>query len=203
MKTNNRNRPLTQKQKAFALAYVQLLARGNQSGTEAARLAGYRGNAMTLSAVASENLRKPLIATEVEELRAKIEKPTADGIMSSLEVLLGVTKIAKASIADVLDDEGRFDLALAKERGTDNLIKQISYYRTGEVRTVRLYGAERALDLLGRYYKLWERGERPIDDPEEFLARLLKMDRKRLPTPIDDSVEGEILEVVSEEPDKQ
>lgn len=40
-------------------------ARGN--GTEAARIAGYRGNDRTLKSVASENLAKPAIAAAVAE----------------------------------------------------------------------------------------------------------------------------------------
>lgn len=48
---------LTPKQKAFADYYIEL---GN--ATEAARRAKYKGNNVTLAAVGSENLRKPLIA---------------------------------------------------------------------------------------------------------------------------------------------
>ena len=35
-------RPLTTKQKAFAIAWVDLLAKGKENGTEAARIAGYK-----------------------------------------------------------------------------------------------------------------------------------------------------------------
>jgi hypothetical protein len=60
---------------------------------------------------------------------------------------------------------------------------------------------------MGRYYRLWERGEREITDPEAVLAKLLGINRKQLP-PADfdaDDVDGEVVEDApedSEEPDK-
>ena len=56
---------LTEKQRRFAAAYVGP-AKGN--ATEAARQAGYRGNANTLGAVGVENLRKPTVRAEVDRL---------------------------------------------------------------------------------------------------------------------------------------
>ncbi len=50
---------LTSKQKKFVASYT-----GN--ATEAARLAGYSGNDVTLAAVGSENLRKPEIAAAID-----------------------------------------------------------------------------------------------------------------------------------------
>lgn len=54
---------LTGKQRAFAEHYA---ASGN--ATEAARAAGYAGNAETLSQVGSENLRKPQVARYIASL---------------------------------------------------------------------------------------------------------------------------------------
>ena len=51
-------RPLTLKQRRFIDAYLGP-AFGN--GTEAARVAGYRGNDATLAVIGSENLTKPKI----------------------------------------------------------------------------------------------------------------------------------------------
>jgi hypothetical protein len=47
-------RPLTTKQKAFALAWVDLRAKGKENGTEAARIAGYKGNDGVLAVQAHE-----------------------------------------------------------------------------------------------------------------------------------------------------
>ena len=55
---------LTTKQLKFIEAYA-----GN--GTEAARLAGYKGNDKTLSSVAVENLAKPIIAHAIKEREQK------------------------------------------------------------------------------------------------------------------------------------
>jgi hypothetical protein len=54
---------LTEKQRRFVEAYMGEAA-GN--ATEAARLAGYKGNAHTLANVGAENLRKPEITAAVE-----------------------------------------------------------------------------------------------------------------------------------------
>lgn len=64
---------LTPKQTRFVEAYCGVAA-GN--ATEAARLAGYKGNNETLQTVGSENLRKPLVA---EAIAAKApNKPLED-----------------------------------------------------------------------------------------------------------------------------
>lgn len=54
------------KQRRFVDAYT-----GEASGnaTEAARIAGYKGDAPTLGAVGSENLRKPLIADAISRIQ--------------------------------------------------------------------------------------------------------------------------------------
>lgn len=64
-------RPLNKRQRAFVAAYIGEAA-GN--GTLAARLAGYHGNDATLSAVAVENLRKPLIAAQIAAHAADLER---------------------------------------------------------------------------------------------------------------------------------
>ena len=70
---------LTPKQKAFADYYIEL---GN--ATEAARRAKYKGNNVTLAAVGSENLRKPLIAEYIAKtVQSEEEKriATAEDVM--------------------------------------------------------------------------------------------------------------------------
>lgn len=61
---------LTAKQNAFVAAYIGS-AKGN--ATEAARIAGYKGNDETLRAVGHENLTKPHIAAQIAAHRATIE----------------------------------------------------------------------------------------------------------------------------------
>lgn len=57
---------LTPKQARFVDAYMGAAA-GN--ATEAARIAGYKGNDVTLASVGAENLRKPQIAQRIAELQ--------------------------------------------------------------------------------------------------------------------------------------
>ena len=64
---------LTEKQRRFVEAYMGAAA-GN--ATEAARIAGYKGNAKTLGVVGSENLAKPCIQ-EAIEVRTKSDPAIA------------------------------------------------------------------------------------------------------------------------------
>lgn len=107
---------LTPKQKLFIKFYLQ-----TSNGTESARLAGYAGNDVTLGAVASENLRKPLIRSEL----TRIFNPIAD----AEEVLARLTKYSRSSIADVLDGSGAFDIDYAKANHSDDLIKKLKIKR--------------------------------------------------------------------------
>lgn len=65
--TKPRDRKLTLKQTRFIKFYFEC----DGNGTEAARQAHYKGNAYTLSAVAAENLTKPLIVAAIEALKKK------------------------------------------------------------------------------------------------------------------------------------
>lgn len=73
-------RKLTGKQVAFVDAYTGP-ARGN--ATEAARLAGYKGNDVTLGRVGCDNLKKPQIA---QAIAAKTESRgiESDGILDAI-----------------------------------------------------------------------------------------------------------------------
>lgn len=62
---------LSLKQEKFVAAYVGV---ANGNATEAARLAGYKGTAVTLASVASENLRKPYIAEAIAAYRAEVKR---------------------------------------------------------------------------------------------------------------------------------
>lgn len=66
---------LTLKQRKFIAAY-------DGNATDAARKAGYKGNDVTLQAVASENLRKPLIAAA---LKGRTDKQVASVIANREE----------------------------------------------------------------------------------------------------------------------
>jgi phage terminase small subunit len=119
-------RKLTHKQELFVEAFIGQ-AKGN--GTEAARLAGYSGNDETLSAVATENLRKPLIASRVR-VRVDQAGATADRVLSEIA-----------------------DIAFAANEG----FTQTRFDKDGNVVDARLELKDKlkALELLGKYHKLF------------------------------------------------
>lgn len=82
-------RKLTLKQEKFVAAYVGP-ARGN--ATEAARMAGYKGNDVTLGTVGGENMKKPAIVERIEAARAELR---AKAILTREEILAGLASIAR------------------------------------------------------------------------------------------------------------
>jgi phage terminase small subunit len=146
-------RRLTLKLRKFGLAYV---GEANGNGTEAARVAGYKGNDVTLSAVAHENLRKPQIVSFIAMLRSEAEKQAAGKILSATEVLVGLTRIARADLAEVFEPDGRFDLQAAKNRDVSRLIKSMKFDKdTGKLTHIELHSAHGAHVDLGKYHKLF------------------------------------------------
>jgi phage terminase small subunit len=111
---------LSLKMRTFAMAFV---GEANGNGTEAARIAGYKGNDGTLRAIASENLTKPNIQAFIAELRKNAEKRLDRKIMSASEVLAELSEIALASWKDFVEvkygDEGQ--VVLANLRLTDKI----------------------------------------------------------------------------------
>lgn len=176
---------LTLKQTAFCRAYVED-AQGN--ATAAARAAGYKGNDRTLSVVGYENLRKPNVQNFISDLQQTRERRFNQRLMSSAEVLGEIGAIAKAPWQDFVE---------------------VKCGKRGEVLRVRIRLADKmkALDLMGRYYKLWDRGYHGIEDDEEkarrVLAKLIGCTPAQLPpaNPLD--VEGELLEVHDEVGDRE
>jgi hypothetical protein len=178
--------PLTLKQRRFCEAYVRE-AYGN--ATEAARIAGYKGNHNTLKVVACENLTKPNLSFYISELREIVEGTPQQKVLSSAAVLEEVSRIAKAPWQDFV---------------------KIRYGKKGQILKVRVVLREklRALDMMGRYYRLWDRGGySALEDDEEkarlLLAKLLKCDVKQLPPANSNDVDGELLEAHDDEGDRE
>lgn len=164
---------LTVKEQLFVSAY---LGAAKFNATQAARNAGYKGNQVTLSSVGYENLRKPHIAMEVS-------RRVNEAAMSASEVLRRLSRHASASLADVLTDDGEFDLELAKERGTDDLLKKLKVKKTirrerggtDEIEDVtyeyEIHDPQAALVHLGKYHKLFtEKMEHSNPDGTPLMA---------------------------------
>ncbi len=87
-------KPLTAKQASFCFAYTNVADKTTfNNGVESARYAGYKGNDATLNAVASENLRKPMIAAEIGRIRAEEQARTdvtREEIVKELRKLSGL-----------------------------------------------------------------------------------------------------------------
>jgi phage terminase small subunit len=114
----------TNKQQEFINAYLGV---ANFNATEAARIAGYKGNGNTLAAVGSENLRKPNIAAEIK-VRLQASAMQADELL----MLLGRQARSKNIVAKYLTPEGVDVEAMIKD-GHGNLIKSMKPGKYGMV----------------------------------------------------------------------
>lgn len=121
-------RPPTERQRRFAEA-ITGPAMGN--GTEAARLAGYKGSDNVLAVQASTNLRNPKVVALIEEMNAAIR---SKAIMTAEERQQWLTKVVRGEVEDTALLEGvpkavpaglRMKLLaseqLNKMQGTENL----------------------------------------------------------------------------------
>jgi phage terminase small subunit len=138
--------PLTAKQKLFVSYYLGK-ARGN--ATEAARLAGY-GSPRQAGTRALSN------ASIREAIDLKLDRKA----MEVDEILARLTQQATVSMADFwrLGDAATLpvlDLAKAQKLGLMHLVREMKVTKDGEVQ-VKLYDAQKALELLGRYRGLWQ-----------------------------------------------
>ena len=107
---------LSNKQRIFIDEYLQCW-----NATEAARRAGYKGNDATLASVGWENLRKPEIASVIEQRLQESQ-------MSADEALKLLADIARGDISDLMDVTSvgwSLDMKKAKERGMTKLIKKV------------------------------------------------------------------------------
>lgn len=144
---------LTLKQRKFCFAFA---GEANGIGVESARLAGYQGDDLTLRVTAARLLTKANIQRFIQELRSDAEKAASGKILSATEVLVGLTRIAEADVAEVFEPDGTFDLASAQKRGKSRLIKSMSFDKdTGRLTKLELHNAHGAHVDLGKYHKLF------------------------------------------------
>lgn len=108
---------LTEKQRRFVEAYMGE-ACGN--ATQAARIAGYKGNDKTLSVVGTENLGKPSVAAAIQE------RTESDPLVLTREQLQRWWSQVTRDDATTMKDRLRASELLGKSRGefTDNVRAQ-------------------------------------------------------------------------------
>jgi len=169
---------LTHRQKLFIRYYLQ-----SGNGADAARKAGYSGNADTLSTTAYDLIRHPYVSLQIKRL--------CDPIADTQEVLERMTMYSRSSIADVLNDSGSFDLQTAKNNGSDALIKKLKFDKeTGNVTDLEIHDAKDATLQLARVHGLLNDKlltENTLDDTsamklaEQLLSQMMALaEQKRL-----------------------
>jgi phage terminase small subunit len=145
---------LTGKQQAFVNAYVA----NGFNGVRAARAAGYSGSYSALGVIAHDNLKNP-------KVRAELDKHFKQIAMGPHEVIARLTAIASSDLADVLNNDGSFDIKTARRRGVSYLIKEEEITekfipQEGKddilIRTtkIKLHDAHAALNTLAKYHSL-------------------------------------------------
>lgn len=171
-----KRKKLTIKQQQFIEAY---LGDANFNATEAARLAGYKGNDNTVATVGWENLQKPAIAE-------RIKHRLAESAMSADEVLQRLAEQARGTHREYMKPDGQLDIERLVEEGKAHLIKSIRPNKYGTV--YEFCDMQGALALIGKHHKLFtERHEHtdaegnpllPVDGIVAALLALRKADRE-------------------------
>lgn len=159
----------TQKMRDFIAAYV---GRANFNGTEAARLAKYKGSDVTLASVAYENLRKPQIRDEITRLLNERAMPRE-------EVLHRIGEQARGNLGDflVISEYGAsINLEQAKELGKLGLVKKYRVDKDGNV-TLELYSAQTALDMLAKAHGIYS--DAKTGDEGDFSEWLESLPKER------------------------
>lgn len=138
------------KQLAFVKAYI---GEAKFNATESARIAGYEGNENTLRSIASENLTKPNILKE-------IEKSLEGAGMSLNEIISRLAEMARGSLLDLLDDNGKLDIKEVKRNGKGYLLKELTVTRDTTNKKIsykyKIHDSQSALDKLARIHGLYQ-----------------------------------------------
>lgn len=91
--------------------------------TDAAEKAGYRSRTSGgMRVIAAQIMARPRVRLAINQAFEALAMP-------KMEILFRLARIAGGSITDVLNDDNELDLDLAKQRGTDILIKKIERRR--------------------------------------------------------------------------
>lgn len=147
---------LTDKQRMFVESYLQCW-----NATEAARRAGYEGDANVLAVTGHDNLRNPKIS-EFVSMRI------SEAAMSADEVLKRLARYARGSLKPFMTQGGDTlwpDLGTSEALENIDLLKKIKPKRrtggrdenqwTEDEIELELHDPMRALELIGKHHKLF------------------------------------------------
>lgn len=186
------DRPLTKKQTAFYLNYLQ----NGWNATEAAKQAGYKGGRSQLAVIGHQNLIKL-------NIKKKIDEHFAIMSMSADEAIARVTKMARgfditqyASTVETYakDKKGNvylsgyavdIDMDRLQKDGHSHLVKRVYATKTGSIQIER-YDEKAALELIGKNLKLWtdkmevtDAEGNPIFPLTQIVRELQKIDKEK------------------------
>lgn len=165
---------LTAKRRAFCRKIVKNKGNAVKSYQEA----GFKGSYNVAGVESHRLLKNPKIKKEIERL---VKKEIQTDILTADQVLSGLTDIAAADIAEVLEPDGSFNLANCKARGKSKLIKSLKYDKDGKITGIELYSAHEGQRDLGKFHKLFTERVETADLTEENKALReylrLKVDR--------------------------
>ena len=122
-------------------------------------------------------------------------------LMGSTEVIGRTSMLARASAADLLNEQGEFDIADVRRRGLGYLISGVKTRTTTQpngARTVtqefKVENRKGFLELMGKHHLLWSDESM---DWDEILARLTGIPKALLPAKLDEPswIEAEPIEV--------
>jgi len=130
---------LSPKRRRFVEAYLQ-----TWNASEAARRAGYKGDANTIG---------PRLLANVG-IQAFIKVRMVETSMQANEVLKRLTQQGSNEAAGYLRSDGSVDLARLIADGKSHLIKGIKYDRRGQM-MVEFYDAQAALALIGKAQRMF------------------------------------------------
>lgn len=137
------SKKLRPKQLRFIAEYLR-----DQNGTQAAIRAGY--SARSAASIAEENLKKPDIRAEVDR---RLEELMERSIMTKKEVLREMSRIGRADLSEVTDEEGHLLPLREMPEEIRRAIASIEVDDLGK-RKIRLWSKTEALRDLGKFHKL-------------------------------------------------
>lgn len=151
---------LTDKQKLFVSHYLQTL-----NAAHSARLAGYKGNDVTLASVGYENLRKPHIKEYVSTLMKERAMPPEEVIMRLSRMAEGTLRPFLSTGEALKGEAPKYDLSTPQAQANLDLIKKLktkTITKIGEKEAfeiveidLEIHDPRAALVDLGRHHKLF------------------------------------------------
>lgn len=130
--------------------FVEAMSEPDMYPKKAAELAGYRNPSVS----ANQLLKNSAIAKRIEERK----REALNFAFVTPEMIIGATALrAFATIDDVLDDSGNFDIAKARKTGAIHLVKRLIRKKNkfgGYDTLIDFYSNESAQDKLANYMGL-------------------------------------------------